>query len=552
MLTFVATFFVLVCLPSSAFAAVPSIPFTVTLSESVTITGSPRIILDVDGTTRYAVYSSGSGTASLTFTYTATAGDVDLNGIGIASTSLDLNGGSVTDLNGNVMSNLTFTPPANMGSVNVNYPSLSMDFIYDADGRYTLNGTAYNDLTSFLSAAGGSFTRASTATYFDSTGTMQTAASGALRFDYDPSTLLAEGLLIEPSRTNSIRNGQGAGAVTGSPGTLPTNWFGNTITSSGLNYEVLTAAASASLGYIDLRIYGTATSMYPVLYFEPSTQITASSGQIWALSCYVKQIGGSTSGMSGMALRVVERDAGGGIVTTQEGIVTVLSTGTLEANRVTRVFTLSGGAGTAYAHPGLRLMANVGGAIDITLRVGGCQLELGSHQSSYIPTTSGATTRAADNFNISTGAWFNLNASTLYMQGEAIDGLPTAGSFMTGFGTNGNDYLGFPYASAGTFNSSSYYRSGGAGPIISASGALSLNTVFKAAYAYSTTDGTSSYVKNGNTVATGSGVTTMGSAAYLSLGYAPFATTPMNSHFLNIKYYPRRASDAQIQLLTTP
>ena len=46
------------------------------------------------------------------------------------------------------------------------------------------------------------FTRASTATYFDSTGTMQTAATNAPRWDYNPSTLALNGLLLEEARTN--------------------------------------------------------------------------------------------------------------------------------------------------------------------------------------------------------------------------------------------------------------------------------------------------------------------------------------------------------------
>ena len=59
------------------------------------------------------------------------------------------------------------------------------------------------------------FTRASTATYFDSAGTLQTAAINAPRFDYNPSTLAARGLLIEEQRTNSIRNNTMVGAVAG-------------------------------------------------------------------------------------------------------------------------------------------------------------------------------------------------------------------------------------------------------------------------------------------------------------------------------------------------
>jgi hypothetical protein len=50
------------------------------------------------------------------------------------------------------------------------------------------------------------FTRASTATYFDASGTMQTAASNAPRFDYDPNTHVLNGLLIEDARTNVLLN----------------------------------------------------------------------------------------------------------------------------------------------------------------------------------------------------------------------------------------------------------------------------------------------------------------------------------------------------------
>src|SRR4029077_13732912 len=50
------------------------------------------------------------------------------------------------------------------------------------------------------------FTRASTATYFSAAGTLQTAATNAARFDYDPVTHAALGLLIEEARTNVVLN----------------------------------------------------------------------------------------------------------------------------------------------------------------------------------------------------------------------------------------------------------------------------------------------------------------------------------------------------------
>jgi hypothetical protein len=50
------------------------------------------------------------------------------------------------------------------------------------------------------------FTRASTATYFNSTGTMQTATTNTPRWDYDPVTHALNGLLFEEARTNLLLN----------------------------------------------------------------------------------------------------------------------------------------------------------------------------------------------------------------------------------------------------------------------------------------------------------------------------------------------------------
>jgi len=95
-----------------AFAGAP-VPFTVNLSEVVNVTGSPRLQLDVGGVTRYASYASGSGTNALTFNYPVVAPDFDANGITLVS-PIDLNGGTIKDLNGN-NANLAFAPPNTSG-----------------------------------------------------------------------------------------------------------------------------------------------------------------------------------------------------------------------------------------------------------------------------------------------------------------------------------------------------------------------------------------------------------------------------------------------------
>ena len=50
------------------------------------------------------------------------------------------------------------------------------------------------------------FTRASTATYFDAAGVLQTAAANAPRWDYDPITHALNGLLLEQAGTNLLLN----------------------------------------------------------------------------------------------------------------------------------------------------------------------------------------------------------------------------------------------------------------------------------------------------------------------------------------------------------
>lgn len=116
-------FFILVFLASASHAlAALTIPFTINLSEAVVVTGMPRLVLDVGGVTRYAVYSAGSGSAALTFVYSVQSGDVDMDGIAISS-PIDLNGGTLKDLAGNPAA-LSFTPPNTSGvKINAAVPS---------------------------------------------------------------------------------------------------------------------------------------------------------------------------------------------------------------------------------------------------------------------------------------------------------------------------------------------------------------------------------------------------------------------------------------------
>ena len=82
---------------------------------------------------------------------------------------------------------------------------------------------------------------------------MQSAAINVPRFDYDPTTLLPRGILVEISITNRVRNNTMAGVAAGTPGTLPTNWI--TFTGvTGLTREIV--GTGTSPGRLTRRLNG--------------------------------------------------------------------------------------------------------------------------------------------------------------------------------------------------------------------------------------------------------------------------------------------------------
>ncbi|MYD78615.1 MAG: hypothetical protein F4239_06930, partial [Gammaproteobacteria bacterium] len=74
------------------------IEVTATFTESVTVTGSPRIPFTLGQETLHAVYDSGSPGTALEFSYTVVAGDLDTDGIEIAANALENHGGSTINL----------------------------------------------------------------------------------------------------------------------------------------------------------------------------------------------------------------------------------------------------------------------------------------------------------------------------------------------------------------------------------------------------------------------------------------------------------------------
>lgn len=89
---------------------------------------------------------------------------------------------------------------------------------------------------------GGAFTRASTATYYDSTGTLQIAAINTPRINYHQTTFAHIGLLIETASTNILLNS--ATAFSQSLSTLANTY---TISFTGTGTVTLSGAATLTL-----------------------------------------------------------------------------------------------------------------------------------------------------------------------------------------------------------------------------------------------------------------------------------------------------------------
>ena len=85
--------------PDATYAAEDEIRVTVTFSETVEVTGTPQLSLELGEGRPTADYEGGSGTAALGFAYEVAGGESDPDGVGVEAGSLS--GGTIRDGPGN-------------------------------------------------------------------------------------------------------------------------------------------------------------------------------------------------------------------------------------------------------------------------------------------------------------------------------------------------------------------------------------------------------------------------------------------------------------------
>lgn len=390
------------------------------------------------------------------------------------------------------------------------------------------------------------FTRASTGTFFNSAGVLTSAAVDAPRFDYNPSTLAAQGLLIEESRTNSIRNNTMVGAVAGTPGTAPTNW---SVSGLGtLTQQVVGTGTSNGITYIDVRFSGTTSTTQLVIRFDVTGAIAASNGQSWAISAWLAVVGGSTANTNTYTLATNLFDAGS--VYLGEGPSINL------ASPPTSTFTRYSGAGTiatantASIRPYFYVLFASGVAVDFTLRIGLPQLELGAFATSVIPTTTTALTRAADVASVNTlSPWYNASAGTIYAELQRYALIPStafANAWALSDNTNNERFLAYNTGSVQTMDL--VVTDGGVGQATLVSpNAITANTTIKTAFAYAVND--FAFVRDAGAVQTDTSGT-LPTVDRLYIGANETGIGQWTGYLRRITYYPRRLSNAELQAIT--
>lgn len=399
-----------------------------------------------------------------------------------------------------------------------------------------------------LAAYGFAFTRASTATRFTSSGVMETVASGAMRIDHDPVTRAPLGYLCEETSTNHVRNSTMVGVVTGSPGTLPTNWSS---ADAGLTRTVVGSGTESGMAYVDVRWNGTSSSTLAQVLFDTSTAIAASASQAWTGSVYLRLVDGSLANVNSIGSGITYRDSGGSGITSATTNFSVTSGGLL-SQRASHTSTSP--ALTAYSQLIVNVSVVNGAAIDFTLRIGAPQLEQRAFATSFIPTAGSALTRQLDALTLGdlSRIGFNPSASSVIAQGRILgqSALVYPGVVALGMGVEGDKVVLYRDGASSRF----IVDAKTAGVIqysLSVTAAPATGAEYKTAFAFAAND--ASQTTSGAAPVKDTSVALSTILDRMSIGgfQARGGGTNGAQIIRRVDYYPRRLPDAELQTLTT-
>jgi hypothetical protein len=384
-------------------------------------------------------------------------------------------------------------------------------------------------------------TRATTAFRTNASGILESVASGVPRLDY-PAAGGCPSLLVEPAATNSIRNNSMQGAVTGTPGTLPTNWQELTPSPAGLTREIIAIGTESGVDYIEARFSGTATSTGLNFVFEQNTQIAAVASQQWTNSCFVRVVSAPNPPVN-YGLGMVQRNSGGEFIATQNTIITPNSS----LLRYSSNYALTP-ANTAFVTPFINATIVSGSTYDFTIRIGWPQMEQGSVATSPIRTTTAAATRNADVISkTGVSGFIGQTEGTIYAEVD-LRNLSTATKFVSQLFQNVDNRLGIAYFRNGNdLRIQAFGRINGAFTAVINYDASLTAGIYKIALAYKVND----WVLYVNGIQRGTNTTSaVVSTSVINLAHSD-GTSQLNDRIRAAAIYTTRLSNTELAQLTS-
>jgi hypothetical protein len=241
------------------------------------------------------------------------------------------------------------------------------------------------------------FTRASSGTYVDSAGVIQTAATDIPRFDHNPTTGESLGLLVEEQRANLCLQSENLG-TTWTTAAVSVTANQRTAPDGALSMDTVTATGGA--GFLQQAITVVNSTVYAasVYVFATSnrTRLILHNGSSDICNIAWTSISANTTSVSGTASSIASTLVGNGIY------------------RLSFIFTSTSTTANFRIQP----LDSSGNAVTgATGDFWGAQLEVGAFPTSYIPTTTAAVTRSADVASITGSAfssWYRQDEGAIY------------------------------------------------------------------------------------------------------------------------------------------
>ena len=395
---------------------------------------------------------------------------------------------------------------------------------------------------------------AATATYINSSGYVATTAANEARFDYDPTTLAAKGLLLEGSAVNLQRYSE-AFAPTG------TYWY----QSSGTN-AAGTAGTAPDNTSTPRRLTEPASGTSAGLLQLNGSQASLAASTTYTVSFWAK---------AGSRTKVLWRcDAGGNDVgfNLSNGVATVVA-GTFTNTKMTAYpngwyrCEATWANANASGFPGIYTATGTGITYTISytcnssyVELWGFQLEVGTGASSYIPTTTAQVTRNPDlalmtstNFS----SWFTGGTTgTFFVDWHGgVRGITSTIRTVISTNDQTTKHLHLQQASAaGVLKVADF----GAAHSVSTANTITSGARTKGAFNFDGSTSTVNLCLNGSTVATSTAIAFSVAPTWLVLGGASTdgstltdLTTVLNGSIRQIKYYPTALTSAQLIAMTT-